>query len=70
MSYVDDRYRLAVQVYAMTHTALVGLNDAVTFKLFHKREVEDLQRVVAQAMLRAEELKNAMARELDATENA
>ena len=69
MSYVDDRYRLAVQVYALTHTALTGLNDSVVFKLFGEREVGDLQRSVAAAMLKAEELKNRMARELDSDES-
>lgn len=64
-----DRYRLAVQVYALVDVALVNLNDAVVFKVFSTAEVIDLQRAVAAAMLKAQDLKNAMAKELDATDD-
>jgi hypothetical protein len=70
VSYVDDRYKLAVEVYALTHTALQGLNDAVVFKLYEHTEVEALQRIVASAMLKAQDFKEKMQRELDAAEDA
>lgn len=64
------RYATAVTVYALLHTALTDLNDGVHFyKQFVPEETNTLQRQVAAALMLAQELKEKMARELDATEN-
>ena len=64
-----ERYRLAVQVYAMTDVALINLNDAVLFKTFTSEEVIDLQRAVSTAMIKAQDFKEKIARELDKAED-